>query len=144
MYLKPATFISSKICHIFWCLLAFGVIQKKVHVFAGQPSIMLAAGASIIVLTWVRLASPEQELKLSCTFQIWSIQRSLLTLGLTIGRVFLDGVCIKPSVHLETNIFNCVTGGYIVLFKQDVLVDLKSLSTKAYFICTHKYFTVRK
>lgn len=73
---------------------------EKVHVFAGKPSTMLAAGASISILTWVRPASPDQELKLSRAFQILSIQHLRLTLGLTTGRFFLDGVCNKPSVCL--------------------------------------------
>lgn len=35
-----------------------------------------------------------------------------------------------------------MTGGYIVLFKQDALVDLKSLSTKINFICTHEHINI--
>lgn len=61
--------------------------------FAGKPSIALAAGASISVLTRVRLASPEQELKLRCTFQVLSIQHLLLTLDLTTVR-FFSGRCV--------------------------------------------------
>lgn len=45
------------------------------------------------------------------------------------------------SVSVDQHLYlNCVTGGYTVLTKQDVLVDTKPLSTKTVSRC----FTVRK
>lgn len=52
---------------------------------------------------------------------------------------FLDVLDISQSVDQHPYL-NGATGGYTVLTKQDVLVDIKSQSTK--IIST--YFTVRK